>query len=105
MPPDLLQKLDSGHPVEITVLGGSMTQGRRCLDGVRWQRDCSWSSRVQDRLRETFPAGNITVLNKAMPGFSYGHWVQSGMLDGLVQTDVLIIDEQVNSHVGAGATV
>jgi hypothetical protein len=101
MPPGLLQKMSSGQPVAITVVGGSMTQGRRCLDGKRWQRECSWSSRLQDRLRETFPTGNITVHNKAIPGYSYGHWLQSGMLDGLVQADVLVIDEQVNSHVSA----
>lgn len=105
MPPGLLQKMSSGQPVTITVVGGSMTQGRRCIDGQRWQRECSWTSRLQDRLRETFPTGNITVQNKAIPGFSYNHWLQSGMLDGLVQADVMIIDEQVNSHVSAGTGV
>lgn len=103
MPSGLLQKMSSGQPVQITVVGGSMTQGRRCVDGVRWQRECSWSSRLQDRLHESFPTGNITVHNKAIPGFSYGHWLQSGMMDGLVQADVLVIDEQVNSHVSAGS--
>lgn len=104
MPPNLLDKLSSGQPVNIKVVGGSMTQGRRCFDGKRAWRECAWSSRLQDRLQETFPNANVTVHNVAIPGYSYGHWLQSGMIDGLVsQTDILVVDEQVNSHVSTNA--
>lgn len=102
MPPGLLQKIQAGEPVKITVVGGSMTQGLRCYDGKRIMQACAWSRRLQDRLRETFPQANITVHNAALRGFSYGQWVVSGMFDGLVDTDVAIIDEQANSHVSVG---
>lgn len=99
LPPGLLQKIQSGQAVRIVVVGGSMTQGRRCFDGKRSWQSCAWSSRLEDRLREVFSGKNITVHNAALPGFSYGHWLSSGMLESLTEADVVVIDEQVNSHV------
>lgn len=103
MPADLLYKIKTGKPVLITVVGGSMTQGRRCTDGKRGWTHCAWSSRLDDRLKEAFPNSNVTVNNIAMPGFSYGHWLKNGMMDGMAHADVVIIDEQVNSHVSGPA--
>jgi hypothetical protein len=101
MPPGLLQKIQSGAAVKIIVVGGSMTRGRACFDGNRTLETCAWSSRLQARLNEVFQDSNITVVNKALPGFSYSNWTGSGMFGGLVDADVLIVDEQVNSHVSS----
>lgn len=102
MPPGLLHKIQSGAPVRIVAVGGSMTQGRECIDGKRAWQTCAWPSRMHDRLNEIFSGSNITVKNAALPGFSYSNWLASGMLDSLTEADVVIVDQQVNSQVGAG---
>lgn len=111
MPSDLLDALESGsREVVVTVVGGSMTHGVNCLEGhhsscpenfrMCYNLQCSWPSKMQDRLRQLFPAGRVSVRNKARPAWGYGNWLESGEIGMLVETDVLIIDLQVNSQVG-----
>lgn len=109
MPRGLLDALETGsREVTISVVGGSMTHGVKCLDGEHSScRDkmcenfkCAWPNKMQSRLQQLFPAGRVSVRNKARSGWSYSTWLESGAIDMLVETDVLIIDLQINSQVG-----
>lgn len=115
MPHELYDVLESGsRELVITVVGGSMTLGTNCLPSSNpdeWDPSCpkydrhcnnllcSWPSKMQTRLQQLFPAGRISLRNKARPSWSYTNWVEAGVIDMLVETDVLIIDLQVNSQV------
>lgn len=54
---------------------------------------------MKDRLELLYPSGRVTVRNMAQPAWSYSRWLEAGVIDTLVQSDVLIIDLQVNSQV------
>lgn len=99
MPPGLLQKLKTGQPVKINVVGGSMTAGKFCNDKGRHQSACAWPARMRDRLLQLFPRADITVTNMAKPGFSYTSFMSTGSVHDLIDADVLFIDLQVNSQV------
>jgi len=115
MPHGLYDVLESGsRELVITVVGGSMTLGTNCLPSSNpddWDPSCpkydrhcnnllcSWPSKMQSRLQQLFPAGRISLRNKARPSWSYTTWLEAGVIDTLVETDVLIIDLQVNSQV------
>lgn len=102
MPAAVLQKLHSGEPLHISVLGGSMTEGVACNDGIRQQSACAWPSRLQERLMQVYPAANITVSNKARRGSHYGAWLEAGDLETFLDgADTLMIDLQVNSQVSS----
>jgi hypothetical protein len=102
MPTVVLQKLQSGEPLHVHVLGGSMTHGTGCNDGLRSGPACAWPSRLQQRLMQAYPAANITVSNKARPGSHYGAWLAAGDLESLLEgADLVIIDLQVNSQVSS----
>jgi hypothetical protein len=90
--------------LHISVLGGSWTYGRFCFDGVRNDTACAWPARLQDRLREVYPAANISISNKARPGNHYRPWLAAGDLETVLDgTDIVIIDLQVNSQVRSGS--
>jgi hypothetical protein len=55
---------------------------------------------MQDRLHQLMPAAQFGIRNVARPSWSYSTWLESGMVDTLAETDILIIDLQVNSQVG-----
>lgn len=99
MPPGLLHKLQTGRPVSISIVGGSVTAGRDCRDGSRSQKGCAWPSRLQDRLLQLYPGANLTVVNLAMPAHHYFAWLTRGELSEAVQADVMLVDLQVNSVV------
>jgi hypothetical protein len=102
MPTAVLQKLRYGEPLQISVLGGSMTEGVACNDGFRKESACAWPSRLQERLMQVYPAANITVSNKARRGSHYGAWLEAGDLETFLDgADILIIDLQVNSQVSS----
>lgn len=101
MPQDMLRNLQSGQAVRITVVGGSVTVGHNCKDGNKTGTSCAWPQQLQQRLQQVFPNASITLRNKARPAYSYRNWLESGaMLDLLVDTDILLVDLQVNSQVG-----
>ena len=113
MPAGLLEALESGsRELTVAVVGGSMTHGSGCYEGPnRWlptcraqdkkcySKRCAWPSRMKDRLQLSYPSSRLTVRNMAQPAWSYARWLEAGVIDTLVQSDVLIIDLQVNSQV------
>ena len=60
---------------------------------------CAWPNKLQARLQQLYPSARVVVRNMAQPAWSYSRWVEAGVIDTLVQTDVLIVDLQVNSLV------
>lgn len=100
MPPGILERLQSGLPVRIVAIGGSMTAGHACFDGDRNGRACAWPQRMQERLLQMFPDhSNITVANMATPGQDYTAALSSGRIRNMIDADVLLVDLQVNSQV------
>jgi hypothetical protein len=100
MPGDIINKLHAGDELRITVVGGSVTFGTHCQDLTATGTECAWPQRMQDRLQQVFSNANITVRNSARPGHSYRSWLESGDLMQLLDTDILLVDLQVNSQVG-----
>ena len=113
MPHGLYDVLESGsRELVITVVGGSMTLGTNCLEGSMatnprcplYDRHCNnllcaWPNKMHSRLQQLLPAARVSVRNKARPSWSYTTWLEAGVIDMLVDTDVLIIDLQVNSQI------
>lgn len=99
MPDSVLKKVQAGSNVIISVVGGSMTHGNGCEEGGLTRQECAWPKRMRKRLSMLLPDANITINNLAQPGWHYGSWVQNGNFKALNNTDILIVDDQVNSQI------
>ena len=73
------------EPIEIAVVGGSMTMCHFC-------GKCSWASRLQAK----FDPKLVTVVNHAKAGHSYRHWIEVGELLE-IKSDIILSDLVVNS--------
>jgi hypothetical protein len=65
-----LERAQSGQPITIVVIGGSVTQGHACTSDVTGRSvttsECSWVSRFTEWARARFPTTGITVRNGAL---------------------------------------
>jgi len=85
-----------------------MTHGSHCSegqdpmcphnDGKCISTRCAWPNKMQNTLKQLYPSGRVVMHNMAQPAWSYGRYVEAGVIDSLVRSDVLIIDLQVNSY-------
>ena len=84
--------------VKISVIGGSWTAGNHCGDKeLGGKKACAWPARLE-RLLHADGYTNFRVNNAAVPAWAYSNWIESGQLWGLAQSDIVIVDLNVNAQ-------
>lgn len=92
--------LDAGAPIDIAVLGGSMTLGGQCGEAV-----CAWPRYLAPWLARARPHWRVTVTNLAASGHGSFEWAYTAIpFLGKRRPDVIIVDTSVNAYMHAGPT-
>eukprot|EP00929_Paragymnodinium_shiwhaense_P098670 TRINITY_DN6015_c0_g1_i2.p1 TRINITY_DN6015_c0_g1~~TRINITY_DN6015_c0_g1_i2.p1 ORF type:complete len:616 (-),score=69.00 TRINITY_DN6015_c0_g1_i2:894-2741(-) len=96
----VLDKLLTGQPVVVVIIGGSFTKGMGCHDTLnRVERNCNWNSRVMRWFKHAFPKANIDWHDEsqgATPSLQFLSGL--GAMLGTYQAlpDLVILDTLIN---------
>lgn len=95
---DIIRRSIAGEPLHVVVIGGSVTFGHACKQGLSTSKECAWPARIETWLQKRFPHSRITVDNRAERACA--STCQIGILPHTLPTneavDIVIVDLGIN---------
>lgn len=89
----VLSKLAHNKPINIEILGGSVTWGSQLTDPIKDR----WSHKFEQIMNSGWYGGKISVINRGIPAFNIDSWIQK--TDLFKSADLVIVDSTVNDQV------